>query len=85
MYHYAQVWVNGALCGASADGYGELSVRIDNCTGLRYQPVEEANVVTVRADASYGSGHWYEGGGIFRPVVLVARPRLYLPVCDHNA
>ena len=28
--------------------------------------------------ASYGSGHWYEGGGLIRPVFLLARPRLYL-------
>ena len=29
------------------------------------------NVLSVRADASFGSGHWYEGGGIYRPVHLV--------------
>lgn len=29
------------------------------------------NVLAVRVDASFGSGHWYEGGGILRPVHLV--------------
>ena len=31
----------------------------------------KVNVLAVRADASYGSGHWYEGGGLYRHVSLV--------------
>ena len=44
-------------------------MRIDNATWVRYG--KTANVLSVRADASFGSGHWYEGGGIYRPVQLV--------------
>ena len=44
-------------------------MRIDNATSVRYGSIE--NVLSVRADASFGSGHWYEGGGIYRPVHLV--------------
>ena len=44
-------------------------MRIDNATSVRHGGTE--NVLSVRADASFGSGHWYEGGGIYRPVHLV--------------
>lgn len=132
VYHYAQVWLNGVLCGTSSSGYSRFVVRIDNCTVnttpaearlsgggessravLRYSadstaspsPVSpkganssnssgdggggsgtdtgsggnggSANVIAVRADASYGSGHWYEGGGIYRPARLVSTPLLH--------
>ena len=32
---------------------------------------EESNVLAIRVDATYGSGHWYEGGGLYRPVHLI--------------
>ena len=36
-----------------------------------YTETVTPNILALRADASFGSGHWYEGGGIYRPVHLV--------------
>ena len=36
------------------------------------------NVLAVRADASFGSGHWYEGGGLYRPVWLTHVPPTHI-------
>ena len=58
-------WNRGRRC-----GYTGFDVRLDNATGIRFGPSQE-NVLTLRADASFGSGHWYEGGGIYRPAQLV--------------
>ena len=30
------------------------------------------HVIALRVDASFGSGHWYEGGGLYRNVYMVA-------------
>ena len=46
-------------------------------SGIKSNPSASGNVIAVRADASYGSGHWYEGGGIYRPVALVSKPPLH--------
>lgn len=35
-------------------------------------------MLAVRTDASFGSGHWYEGGGLFRPVHLIVAPTLHI-------
>ena len=42
-------------------------MRLDNSSALEFG---EENVLAVRADASFGSGHWYEGGGLNRGVTL---------------
>jgi beta-galactosidase/beta-glucuronidase len=34
-------------------------------------------VLAIRADGSFGSGHWYEGGGIYRSVHLQRLPPLH--------
>ena len=66
--HFAQLYLNGAFLGAHASAYGEFVVRLDNVSGVVFGG---DNVLAVRADASYGSEHWYGGGGITRPVQLV--------------
>ncbi len=66
--HFAQLWLNGVYLGAHSAGYSELSVRLDNVSGVVFGG---SNVLAVRADASYGSEHWYGGGGLTRKVVLV--------------
>jgi hypothetical protein len=78
VFHYAQVWLNGVLIGSGGDGYNGFIARIDNCSAAKWSDMPTStsaraagdskalNVVSVRADASFGSGHWYEGGGIFR-------------------
>ena len=68
-------------------GYTGFDLRLDNATGIRYGPgAQNENVLTLRADASFGSGHWYEGGGIYRPVHLehmapthITRDGLFVP------
>ena len=40
-------------------GYTGFDVRLDNATNIRYgTSAGAANVLTLRADASFGSGHW---------------------------
>lgn len=67
--HFAQVYLNGVYLGAHGSSYTPFSVRLDNVSGVAFGG--GANVVAVRADASYGSEHWYGGGGLIRPVHLV--------------
>ncbi len=66
VYRNSDVWVNGEWLGHHWSGY----------TGFHYDITEVANfggrnVVTVRADADWDEGWWYEGGGIYRHVWLV--------------
>eukprot|EP00117_Sycon_ciliatum_P049000 scpid35265/ scgid34812/ Beta-galactosidase; Lactase len=65
VFHAAQTWVNGQYVQIHTDGYTGFTVRLDNITSLQYGN-SESNVIAVRVDATFGSGHWYEGGGIYR-------------------
>ena len=65
VYRNSDVWVNGHWLGHYWSGY----------TGFYYDITDAANfggknVVTVRADADWDEGWWYEGGGIYRHVWL---------------
>jgi hypothetical protein len=76
VFHHATIFLNGNYLMSHECGYTGFDVRLDNATAvggsLRYgSGAANENVLTVRADASFGSGHWYEGGGIYRPVQLV--------------
>jgi hypothetical protein len=51
--------------GGNRNGYTGFVVRID--PHLRYGS-GAVNNLALRSDASFGSGHWYEGGGIYRDV-----------------
>lgn len=66
--HMAQLYLNGAYLGAHGSSYGAFTVRLDNVSAAVWGG---RNVVALRADASYGSEHWYGGGGITRGVYLV--------------
>ena len=48
-----------------------FAVRLDNVSAAVWGGT---NILAVRADASYGSEHWYGGGGITRAVTLVRAP-----------
>jgi hypothetical protein len=72
-FQYSQIYLNGQHLQDHATGYTTFTVRLDNSTSLEYGPGSK-NVLAVRCDPTYGSGHWYEGGGINRPVMLVAAP-----------
>ena len=54
---------------------------MDNATNVFYGDGEEnENVIVVRADATEGSGWWYEGGGIYRHNHLVSTSPVHLVV-----
>ena len=85
VFHHATIFLNGKYLMQHENGYLGFDVRLDNATGIRHGPDAE-NVLTLRADASFGSGHWYEGGGIYRPVHLehvapthITRNGLFVP------
>ena len=80
VFHHATIFLNGKYLMSHECGYTGFTVRLDNATGvIRFGAGSaNANVLTVRADASFGSGHWYEGGGIYRPVHLVHTPATHI-------
>ena len=51
-------------------GYTAYALRVDNLAGIK-RGTGSKNVISIRTDASYGSGHWYEGGGLRWDVNLV--------------
>jgi len=63
----AQVWVNGRPVARNTCGYTPFYADITDC--LLYG--DEANVVSVRVDATDYEGWWYEGAGIYRHVWLI--------------
>lgn len=74
----AEIWVNGMFVQRHAVGsYLGFDVALELDTGLvRVGAASRAepNVIALRVDASFGSGHWYEGGGITRRVYLMHTP-----------
>ncbi len=75
VYRNSSVWLNGEWLGHHWSGY----------TGFHYDITDAArfggtNVVTVRADADWDEGWWYEGGGIYRHVWLTSVDPLHV---DH--
>jgi beta-galactosidase/beta-glucuronidase len=85
VFHHATFFLNGQYLMSHECGYTGFDVRLDNATNIRFGPNAQ-NVLTLRADASFGSGHWYEGGGIYRPVHLehvasthITRNGLFVP------
>jgi hypothetical protein len=74
-FQFAEVYLNGASIADHETGYTTWTVRMDNVTSLRYGGA--SNTLAVRVDPSFCSGHWYEGGGINRPISIVASPKLH--------
>ena len=73
VYRNSDVWINGHWLGHYWSGY----------TGFYYDITDAANfggknVVTVRADADWDEGGWYEGGGIYRHVWLTKLDPLHV-------
>ncbi|MDR3688224.1 MAG: beta-galactosidase GalA [Fimbriimonas sp.] len=68
IYRDAVVFVNGCIAGRNTSGYIGFSCDITDV--LRYG---QTNIVTVRTDASYFEGWFYEGGGIYRHAWLIEK------------
>jgi len=78
VFHFVTAWLNGKVLATRGDtegGYSEFTVRLDNATA---GGLSGTQVLALRVDASYGSGHWYEGGGLYRDVQLVVVPAVHV-------
>eukprot|EP00040_Diaphanoeca_grandis_P025859 m.143977 g.143977 ORF g.143977 m.143977 type:complete len:1013 (-) comp30346_c0_seq1:516-3554(-) len=75
-FHYTQIYVNGVHVLDHSLGYTPYSIRLDNLSNINRGG---ANTIALRTDASYGSGHWYEGGGIRWDVNLVRYNTTHIP------
>ena len=53
VFHHATIFLNGKFLAQHECGYTGFAVRLDNATGIRFG--EQANVLAVRADATFGS------------------------------
>ena len=65
IFRDAKVWVNGFYLGSEPSGYATQVYDISE-----YLNYGGDNLVTVRADATFEEGWFYEGGGIYRHVWL---------------
>jgi len=63
--HDATVWFNGWVVKRHEGGYEQFSEDITDLVNL-----DGPNIITVRVDATYGEGWWYEGAGLYRHVWL---------------
>lgn len=72
-FRSAQVFVNGCYIGRHDNGYA--SFLFDLSDFLNYGG---SNAITVRMDATFGDGWFYEGAGIYRHVWLLKTDPLHL-------
>jgi beta-galactosidase len=73
IFRSALVFCNGAFLGRSESGYAPFGFELTDF--LNY---EGANSITVRVDASYGDGWFYEGAGIYRHAWLTKVDTLHV-------
>jgi hypothetical protein len=76
VFQSCDVFLNGQFLLRHTAGYLGFDAPLDSGTPglLRMGGGGKPNVLAVRVDASFGSGHWYEGGGLVRPVHLLHTP-----------
>jgi len=67
------VFVNGCFIGRNNNGYAPFQFDITD-----FLAFGEANCITVRVDAAFGDGWFYEGAGIYRHVWLTKTDSLHL-------
>ena len=74
VFRASVTYVNGMPIYYQDSGYTSFAVRLDNISSLSYgDGKENENVISVKASSGGAfSGHWYEGGGIYRPTHLVS-------------
>lgn len=74
IFHDSQIWVNGFWLGGNPDGYTSATYDITPYLNYGYD-----NIITVRADATFEEGWFYEGGGIYRHAWLTIGPEAEKP------
>ena len=73
VFRTSTVYFNNQSMTYHDSGYTSFSVRLDNASKVNYgDGASNENVIVIRADATHGSGWWYEGGGLYRHNYLVA-------------
>ena len=80
IFRDSEIWINGFWLGGEKSGYTTATYEI-----APYLNYGGENVVTVRADATFEEGWFYEGAGIYRHVWLTLgtppeKPQLPLPL-----
>jgi beta-galactosidase len=73
VFRDAMVFVNGCYLGRNDSGYAPFGYDITN-----FLAVGAKNCIAVRVDASYGSGWFYEGAGVYRHAWLTKTDALHL-------
>ena len=74
-FHATTSYLNGVQIGYHQAGYTSFWLRLDNVTGVQFG---EKNVLALKVDATFGTGWWYEGGGLIRHQYLVAADTTHL-------
>ena len=64
IFHNTTLYLNGVEIERHIAGYTSFSIRLDTVSGVQFGDSE--NVLSIFADASSGTGWWYEGGGLMR-------------------
>ena len=73
VFRASMIYFNNQTMLYHDSGYTSFSVRLDNASKVNYgDGASNENVIAIRADATHGSGWWYEGGGLYRHNYLVA-------------
>jgi beta-galactosidase len=76
-FRSALVFVNGIFVGRNDNGYAPFTFDISDF--LNYG---DTNCITVRMDASFGDGWFYEGAGLYRHIWLTKTDALHLGQWD---
>ena len=101
VFRASVTYLNGEPIHYQDSGYTSFTVRLDNASSLSYgEGRGNENIIAVKASsggATAYSGHWYEGGGIYRPTHLVSTDPVHIvpdgvygasqvvgPIGDHN-
>ena len=73
IFRASTVYLNGEELIHHDSGYTSFTARLDNSSSVFYgDGKQNENVVAIRADATHGTGWWYEGGGIYRHTHLIS-------------
>lgn len=73
VFRNSKVWCNGFYLGEEPSGYSSFNYDL-----TEYLNYGAKNVLTVRVDASFEEGWFYEGAGIYRNVNLIATNPIHI-------